>query len=253
MAKLYNIGTNKQGLIVYNGESSADYGMVISEAPTFEKPQRKQTAFTVPGRNGAVIFQEDAWEDVTRNYKVWLSKSKEADLAKTVNAFSAWLNSQKGYLRLEDNFEPDIFRLAYYSGGNNISNELMQYGETTLTFTCRPERFYKEAQAEVRCATSSPYTSIYNPTRFTSKPLLHIEMNTTAKKKFQLGGKIFWLEGVTDYVNIDCETMNVYRQPGENKNSCFSGDFPVMVPGNNTMALISGVTYITVRPRFFTI
>ena len=80
MAKLFNLGTNKQGLIVYGGESSADYGMVVSEAPAFEAPTRKTTVYNVAGRNGAVIFQEDAWEDVMRAYKVWLAFDNDKEI-----------------------------------------------------------------------------------------------------------------------------------------------------------------------------
>lgn len=248
MANLYKLGTNKQGLIVYNGESSADYGMVISEAPTFEKPQRKQTAFTVPGRNGAVIFQEDAWEDVTRSYKVWLSKSGRENLADVVTSFSAWLNSQKGYLRLEDNFEPDVFRLAYYSGGNDISNELMQYGETTLTFTCRPERFLKSAEAPVSVSNGS---KLYNPCRFTSKPLLHVEGSGAVT--IAIGGNTISITGLVDYINIDCETMNAYRLTTENKNSMISGSFPQILAGNNIVGVTGTVTKLEITPRYYTI
>lgn len=247
MAKLYKLGTNKQGLIVYNGESSADYGMVVAEAPTFERPSRKQTAFAVPGRNGAVIFQEDAWEDVTRSYKVWLSKSKEENLADVVNSFSAWLNSQKGYLRLEDNFEPNIYRLAYYSGGNDISNDLMQYGETTLTFTCRPERFYKDAEQPVTVVNSD---KIHNYTRFTSKPLIHIEGSGTVT--VAIGGNTISAT-ITDYINIDCSTMNAYRLTTENKNSDITGAFPQILPGNNTVGITGTTTKVTITPRYFTI
>lgn len=119
MSKLFNIATNKRGLIVYGGESSSDYGMVVSEAPAYERPNRKQTIYTVPGRNGAVVFQDDAWEDVVRSYNVWIAEGVQP-LSVKISAFEAMLNSMKGWQRLEDSFEPDVFRLAYYSGGNDF-------------------------------------------------------------------------------------------------------------------------------------
>ena len=67
MAKLFNEFTNRRGLIVYGGEASSDYGMVVAEAPSFERPTRKQSVYTVPGRNGAVVFQQAAWDDVSRS------------------------------------------------------------------------------------------------------------------------------------------------------------------------------------------
>ena len=246
MSKLFNIATNKHGLIVYGGESSADYGMVVSEAPAYERPNRKQTVYTVPGRNGAVVFQDDAWEDVIRSYNVWIAKGVQA-LSVKVDAFEAMLNSMKGYQRLEDNFEPDIFRLAYYSGGNNFSNNMTQYGEATISFTCRPERFLKTGEQEVMVINGD---KLQNFTRFTSKPLIHIEGSGTVT--VSIGGNTI-SASVTDYINIDCETMNAYRLAAENKNSDISGSFPVINPGENTVGITGTTTKVTVVPRYFTI
>ncbi len=247
MPKLFNFTTNRRGLLVYGGEASADFGIVLAEAPTFERPTRKQSVFTVPGRNGAIIQQENAWNDVSRVYKVWVADSADKDLADTVNAVEAWLNSKTGYNRLEDNFEPDVYRLAYYSGGDSFTNDLTQYGEASLRFTCRPERFLKDADIELEVANGS---ELINETRFASRPLIHLEGS---------GLVSISIEGVTitasisDYINIDCETMNAYREPAENKNADITGQFPTMVPGLNHIGTTGTVTRATIRPRYFTI
>ena len=246
MPKLFNNGTNKLGLIVYGGESSSDYGMVVSEAPAYERPVRKQTVFTVPGRNGAVIYQDDAWEDVTRSYKVWTAEDVDS-LTDKVDAFEAMLNSMKGYQRLEDNFESDVYRLAYYSGGDSFSNNMTQYGEATITFTCRPERYFKAGEFPIEVVNSDV---IINKTRFNAKPLIHIEGSGTVT--VQIGGNTISAT-VTDYINIDCETMNAYRLAAENMNDKISGDFPVILPGSNTVGITGTTTLVTVVPRFFTI
>lgn len=247
MAKLFNEFTNRRGLIVYGGEASSDYGMVVAEAPSFERPTRKQSVYTVPGRNGAVVFQQDAWEDVVRSYQVWLAENGDESFTELVDAFEAWLNSQKGYQRLEDSFEPDVFRLAYYSGGIGVSNHLTQYGEATLSFTCRPERFYKSGEQPVTVVNGD---KINNPTRFAAKPLIHIEGSGTVT--ITCGGKTM-SASVTDYINIDCEQMNAYRLPAENKNSQISGSFPVIEPGINTVGITGTVSLCTITPRYFTI
>lgn len=247
MAKLFDVGTNKRGLIVYGGEASADYGMVIAEAPTFEKATRKATVYNVPGRNGSIIFQQDAYNDVGRSYKVWLARDEGEDLADKVSAFSAWLISCTGYQRLEDSFEPDVYRLAYYNGGNDVSNELTQYGETTLTFTCRPERFLKDGETPQTVTNGS---KLYNPTRFSSKPLIHIEGSGSVTITF---GGATMSATLTDYINIDCDAMNAYRLAAENMNDKISGTFPKLAPGSNTIAITGSVSKCVITPRYFTI
>lgn len=247
MAELFNEITNRQGLLVYGGEASSDFGMVIAEAPTFERSTRKQEVFNIPGRNGSVIIQQDAWNDVPRSYKVWLTKKGEEDLSTSVDALLGWLNSKKGYQRLEDNFEPNVFRLAYYSGGSNFENHLTQYGNGTLTFTCRAERFYKDAEHPIEVTNGD---KLNNPTRYTSKPLIHIE--GTGAVTIAFGGATMSAT-LADYINIDSETMNAYRLPAENKNNNISGTFPTLLPGINTIAITGTVTKVEITPRYFTI
>lgn len=246
MPKLFNFGTNKQGLIVYGGESSADYGMVVSEAPAYKRPARKQTVYTVPGRNGSIVFQEDAWEDVPRTYNMWAAAGIDT-LVDKLDAFMAVLNSTNGYARLEDNFEPDVFRLGYYSGGEEFANHMTQYGDGVLTFTCRAEKFYKSGEIPIEVVNSDV---LVNTTRFTAKPLIHIEGSGTVT--VQIGGNTI-SASVTDYINIDCESMNAYRLASENKNSAISGDFPKILPGSNTIGITGTTTLVTVVPRYFTV
>lgn len=245
MAELFNHTTNRRGLIVYGGEASADYGMVVSEAPSFDEATRKCTVYQIPGRNDAILFQQEAWENVTRKYKVWLAEDENETLAEKVNAVMGWLYSKKGYTRLEDSFEPDVYRLAYYNGGQDVSNELTQYGETTIAFVCRAERFLKTGELPI---TVTNGTKINNPTRFTSKPLIHIEGTGTVT--IAIGGNTMSAT-VTDYINIDTDRMNAYRLPTENKNDKISGNFPNILPGVNTIGITGTVTKCTVVPRYF--
>lgn len=247
MPKLFNEVTNKQGLIVYSGGASTDYGIVVGEAPAFEKPNKRLQVFNIPGRNGSVIIEDKSFDDTVRSYEVWLSDNEELDLNKTIYKVSEWLFSPSGYQRLEDSFEPDVFRLAYYSGGEEITNELMMYGKTTLKFTCRPERFYKEGEIEREVSNGS---FIYNETAFESKPLIHIEGAGSVSVSIQ---GVTINATVTDYINIDCETMNAYRLPSENKNDKISGSFPFIKPGKNTVSTTGSISKVTIIPRFFTI
>lgn len=253
---LFLVGVNTQGVITYDGVASTDYGIVVSEAPVFERPNRKQTIIQVPGRNGSVIFPEDAWEDVVRSYNVWLSENVTEDsggdksgyLVEYVDAYEAFLNSKKGYVRLEDSFEPDIYRLAYYSGGDAFSNEMTQYGRASLRFTCRPERFLKSGETPVSVTNGATLT---NPTRFASKPIIHIEASNQTIS-VSIGGKTITAE-VADYINIDCERMNAYRLPVENKNDKISGSFPTIPSGSNTIGITGTYTKVEITPNYFTI
>ena len=240
---------NRQGLIKWGGENSTNYGIVVGESPVFDKPKRKQTVYNVIGRNGSILMQQDAFEDVVRTYKVWIAEDSgnDATLTDRVSAITAWLNSKSGYQELEDSFEPDYFRLAYYSGGDSFSDNMMQYGESELNFTCRPERFLKTGKTAVTVSNGSILT---NPTKFASKPLIYIQGSGTYS--ITLGGKTISAT-VADYIYIDCDTQNAYRLATENRNDKITGSFPTMPSGANTVSITGSPTSVKITPRYFTI
>ena len=133
------------------------------------------------------------------------------------------------------------------SKDDEFSNELTQYGEATLNFVCDPRRFYKDSEQAVTVTNGD---KLYNFTRFTANPLIHIEGSGTVT--VAIGGKTISAT-VTDYINIDCETMSAYRLATENKNSLISGDFPQILAGSNTVGITGTTTKVTVTPRYFTI
>lgn len=260
MPNLFDSDTNKQGLIVYGGESSSSYGMVVAEAPAFERPKRKQTIYNVPGRNGSIIFQQDAWEDVTRSYKVWLTPSSNKTLVERVDALEAWLNSQNGYVRLEDNFEPDVYRLAYYSGGDGFSNSLTQYGEATLNFTCRPERFLKSGEIPISARLDNPYlvVNVNNPTRFYCYPLISIRATSNAQIEFDNMTVTMPAPSMT----IDYDARAAYYNDGATIANYwieFTGSqtfkpIPPQIGKTFFIDVLSGtLNEFTVTPRYFTI
>ena len=124
---------------------------------------------------------------------------------------------------------------------------MTQYGEATINFTCRPERFLKTGEQEITVINNQ---KIVNQTRFTAKPLIHIEGSGTVT--VAIGGNTI-SASITDYINIDCETMNAYRLAAENKNSDISGSFPKIIPGENTVGITGTTTKVTIVPRYFTI
>lgn len=247
MPKVFNKLTNKRGLIVYGGETSSDYGIVVSEVPSFDKPNRRANVFNVQGRNGSILYQDGSFDDVTRSYRVWVDEDNN-NLVDKVNAISGWLYSKTGYQRLEDSFEPEIFRLAYYNGSGDVSNQLMIYGETTLKFVCRPERFLKLGEQSISVSNGD---KINNPTRFEAKPLIHIEGSGTVS--ISIGGKTMNATITNGYINIDSDTMNAYRLPSENMNSNISGTFPTIPEGIQTVVTSGSITSCEIIPRYYTI
>lgn len=235
------------GVITFNNISSSSLGVEVETFPDYVAPQKEYEIVHIPGRNGDLLIDDGSYSDVPRTYKISVATGDLTSFVEKMNKVSEWLHSCVDYARLEDSYEPDFFRLAYYNEELNLENIYNQAGKGELRFICRPERFYKSGETAVQVTTGSTLT---NMTQYISKPLIHIE---------GVGSVTFTIAGVTinatlvDYINIDCETMNAYRLKAENMNSKISGDFPVIKPGNNVVAMSGSITKATVVPRYYTI
>lgn len=256
MRKIYR---EKMGKFVFNNISSENYDLVIEKLPSLNRPARKFNSYQVPGRNGDIIEQYDAYENIAISYNVWFANNDfdSRTAAIVAREISGWLYSANGYCVLEDNFEPDVFRLAYFNGGLDIENELTKYGRATINFVCRPERFLKSGTKWITITSNSrpEFYTLYNTTKFTAKPLIKVTNNGTAMDVMVLVNdkptNVRIDKG--DYIYIDCFTQDCYRQPTENRNSSITGYFPSLVPKSNKIVLRSLHAKLEIQPRFWTL
>lgn len=245
--------------ITFNGTASDTLGVRIERSPRIIRPRRKSDVITIPGRNGDIVFMQDAWNNYMQPYEIFFGTGADLSAETAADAVSAWLHSASDYARLEDTFEPDIYRLAYYTEETEIENALTEYGRTTILFNCRPERFLKSGETATTISGTSG--TISNPTGFASRPLIRVNCsgsgtitvaNSTAGKTYTVS-----LSNISSYIYLDCDEQNAYRTSGDNQNNkvtiTVSGEFPRLWPGSNTISRTGSVTSVVITPRWFRI
>ena len=239
-------------VINWAGQASSTFSIVVEKAKSLGRPARKIQRYTVPGRNGDIIFQEDAWENYTQQYQVWSGEGTFGSAASDFTDISSWLNGTNGYQELSDDEEPGYFRLAQFNGPLDIANILTKFGRATISFDCRPERFLLAGK------TTSTYTrsgTITNSTAFTAKPLIKVTGNGNAGT-VTVGGVTFSLVLTNEPLIVDCEEMMVKDLSGGLKNSYYSESnhrFPTLLPGTSNISFTGGVTKVEITPRWFVI
>lgn len=158
--------------LYFDGASSGDYGVYISGAGTFNAPARDIEMVSIPGRNGALALDKGRFENIEVTYKAGLFGVDEADFAEAISEFRNFLCSRSGYVRLEDDYNPDEYRMAVYKSGLDVKADVLKAGEFDLVFDCKPQRWLKSGETAVTVASGDILT---NPTRFESGPLLEIK------------------------------------------------------------------------------
>lgn len=192
-----------------------------------------------------VLISESGNISVTpRTYSTYTEK---------MSAISDWLHSASGYARLEDTYEPDYYRKAYYDEQTDMENIFNEAGQATLNFVCKPQRYLKSGEEPI---TISSGGLIQNRTRYEAYPILKVTTNNTQGSVAIGNHSIAIKAGAgTDPITIDCELQDAWSGTS-NKNSYIvltDGEFPVIDPGAQTVTFDGGVQSVEVIPRWWTV
>lgn len=231
-------------MIIWNGVPSNEVPVVVEHPPGRKVPRRKMEVISIPGSNRDIIIQQEAYENVPQLYEIHIpSRRPRLDIA--IRKVTDWLEVP-GYNRLEDTYEPEIYRLAYYVGDHNIENILNQGGKAQIEFMCRPERWLKEGELPIILCIAG---DIFNPTDKTAKPLITVKGSGSGT--LTVGSYTISMTDCAGVV-LDCEEEDAYRGT-TNMNNTVSGDFPLIVSGKVSVSWTGGVTGVTIIPRWWTI
>lgn len=225
--------------------SSRDFGVIISNAAVFNAPARVFESVNVPGRNGAILFDQGYYENVTVSYEASLLNE-----GVNLDGFRAWIMSHTGYCRIEDTYHSEEFRIGVPDGGFEATlNEQLAAGTFSVKFNCKPQRFLKVG--ELFTAYDSAVT-LFNPTRFPAKPLI---------KVYGYGLLGIGDQSVTisrhslDYIELDCDIADAYCE-NTNANSYvkLSGDnYPELTAGKTGIKFSEGISLVEIAPRWWTL
>lgn len=220
---------------------------IIASAPHIIRPARKTTVTVIPGSNRESVKMEDAWESYDQPYTLFVGDGSEDSIQDALSEIARRLY-KTGYQVLEDDYEPDIFRLAYFNGPFDVENRYTRAGKFNISFRCRPERYLNSGASPVNVNSGDV---LVNPTNYNALPLIRIAGSGSGT--LTVGGVVMSFTGLVDYLIVDSDQMDVYRLRTENKNDLMTGDFPVLLPGNNTVAFDGGIQSVTITPRYWVI
>lgn len=231
-------------MIFWNGKFSDEFSLVVESYPVRPVPARKIERVSIPGRSGDIIFPQDAFDNATQSYDVYISAERRG-LPMVVRPILSWL-CVPGYHRLEDSYDPECYRLAMFLGGVEFANTLNMFGRSSISFDCQPQRWLKSGEQPRRLAAPG---ALYNPTGMTARPI--ITVHGSGAGTLTIGGTTMTLSDCNDIV-LDCETQDAYRGT-ENLNNAVSGDFPTLGAGQTDISWTGGITAIDITPRWWSL
>lgn len=232
--------------ILWRGVWGSSAGVVVEHRPTRVIPERVYETVNVPGRDGAVIFDQGRYADVDVTYQVYM---RGDGTQHRVTQLARWLG-KPGTGILRDTFDPTYFRRGYVSDPAKVTDAYGRFFRTSVTWTCQPQRWLvigNVAQSVENGATIS------NPTAFPARPLVRVTGSGTGK--LALGTYQVELADIpATGLTIDSEQREVYGASLTNLNShaTMPDGFPLL-EGDSVVGWSGGITSVEVTPRWWTL
>lgn len=250
----------------FDGINSLEQGVYITGEAVYNAPARSVEMIQIPGRNGDLAIDQGRYENLEVTYPAGCFAKTQEEFAEKVRNIRNILASRYNYVRLEDSYNSDEYRLALYKSGLELSPvAYSRASEFSITFECKPQRFLKSGETAYDFVTSYQgltdessvqlqnengvdieggvgfSNNMKNPTAFEAKPLIHVIGPGTVN----LGSQQIVISGIskTTHLYIDCETMEIYTKSGSIITGASSyvtfntADFPVIPTGT------TGFTY----------
>lgn len=223
----------------WNNVSCTTYGIHVLTQPVLTRPLERLTYTDVPGRNGALVTTEgtDVYDDILLTIECYVADTSQ------ISNINKWLKGS-GTLKIST-------RLGgfYYARVNNqIEFEkvlrIREHRTFSIIFRCKPF-WYATGTQDITITTST--TSVTNPGSVYSEP--RITVYGSGEITLMVGQYITELTDVDESIVLDSELQEAYKGT-DSKNSCVSGDFPLLVPGSNAISWTGEVTSVVVTPRW---
>lgn len=249
----------------FDGESAAAHGLIVSGSGTFNAAERDVEMVSIPGRSGDLIVDKGRYKNIPVSYPA----SIYTDFAANAEACRAWLGSKTGYCRLEDDYDPDHFRMARFKGPLSFTpGFLNRTAECTIQFDCKPQRFLKSGERPVTVADGS---QLRNPTAFPASPLLIVTCTAASAilyVKDAQGNSVSFVIDVADIpeqitLYLDSESGEVYSfhpESGTKQDRAGRGaspiGSPILRPGINIFdfwTIEGSIDAVQIVPRWWTL
>ncbi len=242
------------GIITYNGISSKDLGLIVQTIPSYDFPEKDLEYVHVNGRNGDIIQNNKSYKNITRTYYIAKVYKKGESFINSANAIVEWLHSSDTYVRLEDSYEPDFYRMAIFKNEGNLQDYYSQATTLEISFDCKPQKWLKSGDISYEIGNG---ITLINPTNYDSKPIIEVNVTANTTVNIIVGNCNIEIKDIpsNDIVTIDCENMECYSQTNNyNKYvSINTNEFPELKKHSETSISVTANTIATIKPRWWTI
>lgn len=219
---------------VFKDINSKDLSIVVNMLPPVQLAEEQGSIIKVPGRDGYLFQSDGSYAPVLKEIQITL---KDLTL---LSQIKPWLRGE-GKLFLSS--EPGVFYNARITGQIDFE-KLLIFKTAMIKFLCQPFGYLEDGLTRV---TMTMGGTLNNPGTHSSLPVITIYGTGTITLTVNSSNVI--LANLTDYVTVNSELFEAYRDL-VNMNNDMQGEFPVLLPGENTISWTGTVTKLEIIPNW---
>lgn len=213
---------------IYNGINSRDKGVVLKKLPPITRPKRRIETIEVPGRSGTLHIDEETFEPITISLECVLKRNYDA------RSITSWLQE---FGRISFSDEPDKYYEATIVNSIPLSRVFKLYREFIIQLELQPIAL-----------STNEYTYTINDTQEHTlqldtaiKTFPYIKLTGSGQVQLTINNSICTITIDDGYIEIDSNLQNAYKG-NVAKNDKMNGEFPVLLPGTNTIQITGNAT-----------
>lgn len=235
-------------MIFWAGRSSDDVRVVVERYPSVELAGRKLDTQSVLGRNGDLLFPQNAYQNYVQAYEIYVS-AERIRLPRAMREVANWLCGPSGYQKLEDSYDVETYRRAYFAGPLDVESVLHRFGRATIEFNCQPQRFLRTGDVPVQVQQGQ---ALLNPTVFAALP--RITVTGTGAGALTVGDVTVTINSMPrGVIVLDSDTQNAYYGAFNLNSTISAPEFPALPVGESVVRWTGGITGVEIIPRWWTL
>lgn len=226
-----------------DGVDAASAGIHLQKPVVFSKAIPNIESKTIPGRNGALIFDTGSYKNRSGSASCFCLQD---DVESAISSAGRFLMGGKGYRRLETSDDPNHYWMARVENSPQIEMRLRVLAPFEIEFDCKPQRFLKSGENKTSFTASGSISNQYGQTAL---PL--ITLYGSGAGTLTIGSCIVEVKNLDRVLYLDSDTQNAYNDDGNQNMNINAPYFPTLPDGETRIAFSGGINRVEIVPRWW--
>ena len=226
-----------------DGVDAASAGIRLQKPIVFSEAVPNIESKTIPGRNGALIFDTGSYENRRGSASCFCLQE---NVETAISSAGLFLMCKKGYRRLETSDDPNHYWMARVKNSPQIEMRLRVIAPFEIEFDCKPQRFLKSGENKTSFTSSGSISNQYGQTAL---PLITLYGNGNGT--LTIGSCVVEVNNLSGVLRIDSDTQNAYNNNGNQNMNINAPSCPTLPDGETQIAFSGGINRIEIVPRWW--